>query len=74
MGSELSFLIGHSRSLLYNSSPSLLLLNLLNLTIKPFGLASPLVVSQLVRLDNARDERLEIGAGRYDQITRSGPI
>ena len=74
LGSELSFLIGHSRSLLYNSSPSLLLLNLLNLTIKPLGLASPLVVSQLVRLDNAWDERLEIGAGRYDQITRSGPI
>ena len=74
MGSELSFLIGHSRSLLYNSFPPLLLLNLPNLTIKPLGLASPLVVSQLVRLDNAWDERLEIGAGRYDQITRSGPI
>ena len=71
VGSELSFLIGHSRSLLYNS---FLLLNLPNLTIKPLGLASPLVVSQLVRLDNAWDERLEIGAGRYDQITRSGPI
>ena len=32
------------------------------------------MVTQLVRLDNAWDERLEIGAGWYDQITRSGPI